>query len=112
MVDTESSVTDRWVEKGPPLAILAIAMVTVVAAFVLRSFGELDSHVVGYLLGSIVCTALVIAFMKMDTARRTAPDVVYLENRWARYLWSAVLLAGTVASALQAWSIATALAVV
>jgi hypothetical protein len=62
-----------------------------------------------------VCTALVVAFMKVDMTRRTAKDVVYLENQWTRLLrhaWSAVLLAGLASSALHAWSIATALAVV
>jgi energy-converting hydrogenase Eha subunit C len=110
-METERPATGRWVEKGPPLAILAIAFVAVVAAFVLRSATAFDGHIVGYLLGSVACTALVVAFMKVDTARRTAGDVFYLEKPWTRYLWSAVLLAGIIASALHAWSIATTLAV-
>jgi hypothetical protein len=102
---------DPWQEKRPPMAILLLAVLSVAGSYILLLFGDFSSHLAGYLLGSVVCAGLIAVFMKVDTNRRTAPDVVYLESTSARFGWSAVLLAGIVASGAHAWSIATELAV-
>jgi VIT1/CCC1 family predicted Fe2+/Mn2+ transporter len=110
-MEKEKSASESWDEQGPPWGILATAVAAVVGAFLLLTLQEFGSHVVGYLLGSVVCTGLVVLFMRVDLTRRTSAQVVYQENRRARHLWSAVLLAGIATSAVHAWFIATVLAV-
>jgi hypothetical protein len=110
-MNDENLVSHSYREVRPPLSLLAVAACSVCAAFVLLDFADFGVHLAGYALGSFVSTGLVMVFMKVDLARRVSSDGSYLERRGARFLWSAVLLAGLVACALHAWQIATELAV-
>jgi hypothetical protein len=98
-------------EKRPPIVILVLAAAAVTGTFVLLRWADFTSHLIGYGLGSVVCAGLAAVFMRIDTARRTAEDVVYIEFWAARYVWSAVLLAGLAGCSIHAWYIADQLAV-
>ncbi|QUQ63865.1 hypothetical protein [Kutzneria sp. CA-103260] len=99
------------VEKRPPVTLLVLAGMAVAASVALVGASELPAHIVGYVLGSVVCAGLLAAFARVDAARRHALDAVYLEVRALRGAWSAVLVLGIAACAWHAWNIASELAV-
>lgn len=103
---------DTDVEKRPPIIVMLAACLVVAATFVLLRWPDFTVHVIGYMLGSVVCAALAAAFVRIDAARRTAGNVVYLEFRAARYVWSGILSAGIAGCSIHAWHIADHLAVI
>lgn len=101
---------DEYVLLRPPVWILVIAIAVVAVAFTLTFRSDLVLNVTGYALGSIVCVGAVALFVKVDSVRRNAADVVYLESVVVRYVWSTVLLAGIATCGVHAWKIAEELA--
>jgi hypothetical protein len=99
------------VEKRPPITLLVLAGLAVVASAALAGASDLPAHIVGYVLGSVVCAGLLMAFARIDAARRHALDAVYLEVRALRGAWSVVLVLGIAACAWHAWNIASEWAV-
>lgn len=110
VMDDDFGELGSYREKRAPITILVVAAIVVTVAYALLAVAEFTSHVVGYALGSVVTAGLVAVFMRMDAARRNASNVVYIESRAARYVWSVVLLAGIVACSVHAWHIASELA--
>lgn len=104
-VDLES-----YRERRPPISVLVLAVLAVAAAFALLTLTGFSAHIVGYLLGSFVSVILVTIFIKIDLRRRNSRDVVYLEARGVRFIWSFVLASGIAACVLHAWYMAAELA--
>jgi hypothetical protein len=101
---------DNYRERRPPISILLLAALAVAAAFAALLRTDLAGHIIGYVLGSFLCVALVTIFIKLDLKRRNSRDVVYLEMRGIRYVWSLVLASGFAACAIHSWYIAAELA--
>jgi uncharacterized membrane protein YphA (DoxX/SURF4 family) len=93
---------------GPPLSLLALAGFSIALSCALLLVTGLVTHVVGYVLASVVAIALVGIFHRTDLQRRHSP--LYVPRRaFSRYA-GALLAIGLLVSAAHTWSIATVLA--
>ena len=91
-----------------PKRLLYGAGVAVVVGGVLLATHALILHVVGYLLGSVVTIGLLIAYVRVDAARRNRPGYRALHERAARGPLRGA--AGAAVAAGHAWILATRVA--
>ena len=93
---------------GPPLLILGLAFLLVVASAVLLVVEGTTSHVVGYLVGSVVPLLLIGFFRRTDLDRRRSP--FYVPSRVVRPALAVLAIAALVLAGLHVWPIATDIA--
>jgi UPF0716 family protein affecting phage T7 exclusion len=92
----------------PPASLLVVAACCVGASAALLALPGLLTHVVGYVLGSVVAIALVGLYRRTDVQRRQ--HALYLPRASLTRYAGVIAALGVVAAALHTWSIATELA--
>jgi hypothetical protein len=93
---------------GPPLLLVALGYVSVVASLPLITEDGIPAHVVGYVAGALI-PILVIGFVRrVDLGRRRSP--YYVPKTWLQPALVVLAIAAIVAAGLHVWPIATELA--
>ncbi len=93
---------------SPPVPLLLLSLLCVVASILLAFAHGSASHAAGYLLGSIVAIALVAVFHRVDLERRQSP--YYVPRRIPTRYAGVLVAAGLAIASLHAWWLATELA--
>ncbi len=93
---------------GPPLSLLVLAGSSIALSAALLLVTGLVTHVLGYVLASVVAIVLVGIFHRTDLQRRHSP--LYAPRRAVSRYAGALVAIGLLVSAAHTWSIATVLA--
>jgi hypothetical protein len=102
---TTSPTTDTV---GPPLAIIVLGFVSQAASVVLLTVGSSRSHVIGYLVGTVVPLVLIGFVRRADLDRRRSP--FYVANSLVGPALVVMAVAAMVLAGVHVWAIATDLA--
>jgi hypothetical protein len=92
----------------PPASLLVLAACCVGSSAILLVLPGLLTHVVGYVLGSVVTIALVGVFRRTDVQR--GQQALYLPRASLTRYAGVIAAVGVAAAAVHTWSIATELA--
>jgi hypothetical protein len=93
---------------GPPLAVLLLALLTVVLGAALMPLDAMAGHVAGYVAAPVLTILLVGVYRRADLARRL--EAGYRARPGAGRLATVVLVAAFGVAAVHVWAIATELA--
>lgn len=93
---------------GPPVVILAVAAIGILAGIALLLVGSLAANVAGYVLSSVVVILAVGLFRRVDLQRRLSSG--YTPSTSAGRLIPLLLVAAFVVTGCHVWAIATELA--
>lgn len=93
---------------GPPLGLLAMALLSLVVSLALVPSDGIALHVIGYVTGALVPILLVGLIRRVDLDRRRSAH--YLASPLLQPGQGLVLVGGLVAALLHVWPIATELA--
>jgi len=95
----------------PPFQIIVAAAAAVLAGVALLPLPSLATHVLGYLLSSVVCFLLTAGFIQADRRRASRRGVDYRPWSTSRQVCTVVLVVGFAVACWHAWYIANELAV-
>ncbi|HWJ98715.1 MAG TPA: hypothetical protein VNQ33_11190 [Acidimicrobiales bacterium] len=93
---------------GPPLLLLALGFVCVVASLPLVAADGIPGHVVGYVVGALIPILIIGAVRRVDLSRRRSP--YYVPRSFLQPALFALAISAVVVAGLQIWPIATELA--
>src|SRR5215468_4146700 len=90
----------------PPFQIIVAAAAAVLAGVALLPLPSLVTHVLGYLLSSVVCFLLTAGFIQADRRRASRRGVDYRPWSTSRQFCTGVLVVGFAVACWHAWYIA------
>lgn len=93
---------------GPPISLLAFALLSLLVSIVLVPSDGIVLHVVGYITGALVPILLVGLLRRVDLDRRRSAH--YLASTLVQPGQAIVLVGSLIAALLHVWPIATELA--
>lgn len=93
---------------GPPLLLVALGFVCVVASLPLLAADGIPGHVIGYVVGALIPILIIGAVRRVDLSRRRSP--YYVPRSFLQPALFVLAIAVVVVAGLQIWPIATELA--
>lgn len=93
---------------GPPLLLLAVGYVCVVASLPLLGAEGISAHVLGYVVGALIPILLIGMIRREDLRRRRSP--YYASRSFLQPALVVLAVLAVAAAGLHVWSIATELA--
>jgi len=93
---------------GPPLLLVALGYVSVLASLPLLSADGIPAHIVGYVAGALIPILLIGFVRRVDLSRRRSP--YYVPKAWLQPAIVVLAVLAIVAAGLHVWPIATELA--
>lgn len=93
-------------DAGPPTALLLGGALVVVAATALLVLEALFAHVLGYLLGTVVCIVLVTRYLQLDTRLAADSTVAYRPWDRSRAVCTLLLVVGLAVGTVHVWYLA------
>ena len=93
---------------GPPVLLVALGYVCVVASLPLLAADGIPGHVAGYVLGALIPILIIGVVRRADLSRRRSP--FYVPRSFLQPALFVLAIAAVVVAGLQIWPIATELA--